>query len=209
MSGRPVVIGRPATRQVAFVGPYGVGKTTAVRALSSLPVASAEAKTSHGKHHRETGRHHQDDKDTTTVGIDYGQWKGPEGTIALYGTPGQSRFQASRDQAVATATGIVLWLFGHQPDALEEAEAWLTDLGARRLAPRLVVAVTRTEADGAIPLAGYRTLLDRYDPSIPLTTADPRDAGDVERVVRAALERAASDSTTSGSAASDATGSGS
>ncbi len=179
------VIGRATVRQVAFVGPFGVGKTTAVRTVSDIPVVSAEVLSSAavGSQTR-VGR-----KLTTTVGLDYGEWADTHGRpIAVVGTPGQARFGAVRRSATPRSTSIVLWLFGQHDYALDEAQEWLSFLEGDRTMARLTVAVTRLEENiAAPPLAAYRPLVDRISRDIPLLAADPRRRDDVVEVLRAAL----------------------
>lgn len=192
MKKRPVVIGTRARRQVAFVGPYGVGKTTAVRTLSDLPVASTEVKTIRSAQDGSARTTDTDAKQATTVGIDYGQWRGPYGVVGLYGTPGQERFDMIRDQAISAATSLVLLLDGTAEDRLDEAEKWLKTLsdGAASegdLAQRLTVAITRLTDTDAAAVDDYRPLVDRFGTGIALVTADPRDREDVARIVLSAL----------------------
>lgn len=182
MKERPVVIGNRTRRQVAFVGPYGVGKTTAVRSLSDLPVVSTEVRTI-----GVDGAPRGDTKSSTTVGIDYGQWRGPQGVVGLYGTPGQERFDTIRNQAVSASTSLVLLVFGHIDNALDEADRWLERLGAGELGITLTVAVTRLDEAADRTLDDFRDVLDRHDTDIALESADPRSKDDITRVVLSAL----------------------
>jgi signal recognition particle receptor subunit beta len=190
------VIGRTTVRQVAFVGPYGVGKTTAVRVVSEIPVVSAEVLSSaaRGQDSR-VGR-----KLTTTVGLDYGEWRGPLGSpVAVVGTPGQARFGAVRRSATPRSTSVVLWLYGQNDYALDEAREWLGFLAGDRSMARLTVAVTRLDESPTCPqLADYRPLLEELGRDIPLLAADPRNRDDVVQVLHAALRM---DSVSAGGAA--------
>ncbi|MCK5716644.1 MAG: ATP/GTP-binding protein, partial [Thiomargarita sp.] len=72
--------------KLIFTGPPGAGKTTAISVISDTPVITTEAKTS-------IRDSHHPDKDSITVGLDYGSIKlSKEEKIHLYGTPGQERF---------------------------------------------------------------------------------------------------------------------
>lgn len=186
MNVRNIVVGHRSNRELAFVGPFGVGKSTAVRALSTVEVATTEVLTAAALR---TGRRAAEQKSTTTVALDYGEWRGPFGTVTLYGTPGQSRFRTDRDRHMPSWTVIVLLLFGQNDYALDEAEEWLRYLDAAALGSRLTVVVTRQEEETAHPLDEYEQLAGRFSPDIEVTTADPRDGEDVARVVRLALRR--------------------
>ena len=86
------IVGSPSDAEVVFIGPVGVGKTTAVQTLSSVPPINTEVMMFEGA---EEFLHTS--KTTTTVGIDYGMWVRPDGkVIGLFGTTGQDRFTDSR-----------------------------------------------------------------------------------------------------------------
>ena len=70
--------------KIIFTGPVGVGKTTAIAALSDDPPVQTDASASDMT---------QDRKGHTTVAMDYGVIRLDEHTkVHLYGTPGQERF---------------------------------------------------------------------------------------------------------------------
>jgi signal recognition particle receptor subunit beta len=179
------VIGHAHLRQVAFVGPFGVGKTTAVRSLSDIPVVNTDVLTAVGSLPRPGSPR----KRTTTVGLDYGEWHRSDGSVVcLVGTPGQERFVTVRRSAMPRSTSIVLWLFGDQSYAVEEADEWMGYLGDSRTWARMTLAVTRsTDSPDAPALDDYVDMLRRYDPSIPVVAADPRVRADVKRTVLLAL----------------------
>ncbi|HNU11120.1 MAG TPA: hypothetical protein PKJ45_07115 [Rubrivivax sp.] len=178
-----IVLGHHAKHQVVFVGPFGVGKTTALRAVSDIPVASMETASEEARGLGDQG------KTTTTVGFDYGEWQFPDGArVGLFGVPGQERFNAMWDALLPQSSAVVLWLYGNRDNALAEGHFWLDALAARKAVARLAVAVTRLPAD--IPdqqLDPYRRLTARYHPLAPVITADPREAGSVMQAIMVAL----------------------
>ncbi|MGG5258352.1 GTP-binding protein [Phycicoccus avicenniae] len=183
------VVGAVAQDRVVFCGPLGVGKTTAVRAISDVEVANTDVRQANSRH----GGESRSDKTTTTVGIDYGEWQeGASSNVAVYGTPGQVRFDTVRTSTMSFSVHVVLWLFGQNEYALEEAEEWLRYLGVQDASvyANLTVAVSRLDEPGPHPdLDAYRPLLDSFGPGIRLMAADPRDKVDVQRVVALALGR--------------------
>lgn len=180
---RPVV-GTTITHQVAFCGPLGVGKTTAVRSASTGAIASTEAPWSVTS--TLVGR--GSPKRTTTVGIDYGEWKLDGGTtVAIYGTPGQERFAEARRGALRPGSRIVLWLYGNSPTALADLDEWLTLLDADTTHDRLAIAVTRLADPGALPLERFREAVAERYPDIAVLDADPRNPDEVREAVRHAL----------------------
>ncbi len=179
-----VILGHTTTHQVVFVGPFGVGKTTALRAISDIPVVNTDVQSSevdttmqlHGK-------------DTTTVGLDYGEWRFPDGSrVTLLGVPGQERFEAMWDTLLPHCSAIVLWVYGDRDPLLQETSKWLHTLAQRKALARLAVAVTRlppNHADNA--LNPYRELVERFHPFAPVIAVDPRQANEVMQAVTIAL----------------------
>ena len=182
------VVGTSTTDRVVFCGPLGVGKTTAVRTVSDVEVANTDVRRAGSRHAVEP----VGGKTTTTVGIDYGEWR-PAGSapVAVYGTPGQVRFETVRSTTMSGSLHTVLWLYGQTDYALDEAEEWLRYLAVQdpSVYHRMTVAVTRLEEPGDHPgLTDFVGLLREFG-QIPVLAADPRDRTDVERVVSTALGR--------------------
>jgi signal recognition particle receptor subunit beta len=178
------VVGSRAQQQVAFVGPFGVGKTTAVFTLCGDSVASTDVQSSLVQ--ARAGRHV---KPTTTVGLEMGEWTAPDGrTVSVVGTPGQERFDLVRRSAMPRSAGVVLWLFGDHAHAGLDAELWLDFIAAEVLLDKITVALTRLDGqDVEAELDAFRQIVDRFSPAVPVLAADPRDAGDVQAVVLTAL----------------------
>lgn len=178
-----IVLGHKNQHQVVFVGPFGVGKTTALRAVSDIAVVSTEADSS------EAGSLAEGGKTTTTVGFDYGEWSFPDGArVGLIGVPGQERFNAMWDALLPQSSAVVLWLYGDHANALAECRFWLDALAARQAVTRLAVALTRLPPHTPdARLDPYRTLTSRYHPLAPVITADPRAPGDVVQAILVAL----------------------
>lgn len=177
------IFGTPIARQVSFVGPFGVGKTTAVVTVSETSISSTEVMSSalRGR----VGRHL---KTTTTVGLEIGEWRAPDGKkVSVVGTPGQERFDMVRRSAMPRSTGVVLWLFGNHQHALLDTELWLEFISSEVSTSKLTVAVTRLEGDTESQLREFRDVIDRCDARIPLVAADPRDKDSVSDVLATAL----------------------
>ncbi|MDR2238942.1 MAG: hypothetical protein LBE33_00685 [Zoogloeaceae bacterium] len=179
-----IVLGHRATQQVAFAGPFGVGKTTALRAVSDIPVSNTEELSSELFKLKNNV-----DKTTTTVGFDYGEWSFPDGMrVGLIGLPSQERFSAMWDVLLPQSAAVVLWLYGNTADALTDCRFWLDVLIRRGAVARLAVALTRLPFDASEQeLAPFRHLTSRYHPLAPVLTADPREPASVMQAVMMAL----------------------
>jgi signal recognition particle receptor subunit beta len=180
----PILVGHTHTQRVAFVGPFGVGKTTALRAISDIDVVDTDVATTERRADL-PGKTH------TTVGFDYGELKLEDGQrIGLFGLPGQDRFHAVWRTVLPGASAVVLWIYGDQPDAPEELENWLQALKGCVALEILSVAVTRlsgTMQDIDGQLMPLRDVLARFNPVAPLIAADPRQSEDVRLAVAIAL----------------------
>jgi signal recognition particle receptor subunit beta len=179
---RLTLLGDVVQHRLAFVGPFGVGKTTALRAVSDIPVVNTDVWT----HERVAG---DAQKTHTTVGFDYGEWQFPDGLrVGLCGLPGQARFGAVWDALLPQSSGVILWLFGNQPHAVTEMCTWLDAIAARMPITRLTVAVTRLPPDHADELLDpFRQRLSDYHPLAPVLSADPRKASDVRQAIAVSL----------------------
>jgi signal recognition particle receptor subunit beta len=169
---------------VVFIGPFGVGKTTALRCISDIPVVSTEALSSEAAE-LPAGS----DKLTTTVAFDYGEWQFPDGPrVALFGMPGQDRFETLWRSHLAHSSAVVVWLYGDRDPELALCQRWLDILARCTAMARMVVAVTRVPAEQADQvLARYQELVGRYHPFAPVLLADPRLKGDVLQAVSMGL----------------------
>lgn len=179
-----VVIGQKIHHQLVFIGSFGVGKTTAVQALSDIEVVSMEATAN-----LEIKNANLDpEKTTTTVGFDYGECILDEDErISLYGIPGQERFEEVWDALLPRCSGVVLWVFGNKDNYLQDCEKWLNTLKRKKAIKKLAVGLTRVSEDDEESVQACRELVSNYHPYAPVITADPRDRESVLQATVMAL----------------------
>lgn len=182
MTTDSIQIGHTHERRVVFVGPFGVGKTTALRAISDIDVVDTDVFTTERLSANP-------DKSRTTVGFDYGEIKLGDGhRIAVFGLPGQYRFDAMWQAFLPSAAAVVLWVYGDSPEVERDFTIWLEVL-RRYVSPEVLsVAVTRMPepVDDERLDSLYEVLAD-FNPLAPLITADPRRPEDVRTAVAMAL----------------------
>lgn len=175
-----VSIGQQIDHQIVFAGAFGVGKTTALRNISTIPVVNTDVKSL-----ELTEAHLASGKTTTTVGFDYGELQLPDDSrIALIGLPGQGRFDSMWDKLLMRDTGVVLWVYGDRPDSMQECQEWLNMLEVRKATRQLCVALTRLPIPAPKDvLQQYRQLVAQYNPYAPVLAADPRKPAHVLQAV--------------------------
>ena len=168
--------------KVLIAGPVGVGKTTATRAASDVPVLHTEARPSDEVRSL---------KAATTVAMDFGVLRlDAAHVVHLYGTPGQKRFDFMWDILASGSAGVIVLVDGSADapdDVLDEYLGAFEHLVARG---RIALGVTRLPRHGRHGLAPWQRQMERRGLRAPVFEADPRVRRDVETLVRAALARA-------------------
>ncbi|MDR0249760.1 MAG: ATP/GTP-binding protein [Burkholderiales bacterium] len=156
--------------KLLFAGGMGVGKTTAISAISEIPPVSTDVTNSD----REAF-----DKELTTVTLDYGRITLPSGDrLRLYGIPGQQRFSFMWAMLEHGAMGMVLLADASRPEPFAELEVFLKAFKKLLRTGRAVLGVGRlSKRRGA--LDKYVAKLARRKIKIPVFSVDVRKKKDV------------------------------
>jgi uncharacterized protein len=178
----------PTPVKIVIAGGFGVGKTTAVGAISDSPPLSTEAAmTDVAARIDRTGQ--VPDKTTTTVAIDFGTIRLEEGLkLYLFGTPGQDRFGFMWHDICLGALGALVIVDTRRLDDCYPAVDYF-----EQAAIPFVVAVNLFYGRLAHPLGDVRWAL-AIGGDTPLITFDARSRRSVRdallTVCRHALHRA-------------------
>jgi uncharacterized protein len=165
--------------KIVFAGPMGAGKTTAIRAISSIEPVQTEV---------DNNDRAAFDKDSTTVALDFGQLELDDGTVVrLYGTPGQSRFDFMWTIIGRGALGVVLLLDATQADALNQMDAYLGAFDSALRSGAMVIGLGRSEQAGALSIEPFQQRLGTDGPPIPLFCVDVRRRADVLMLISALM----------------------
>ncbi|MBR9830118.1 MAG: GTP-binding protein [Oceanospirillales bacterium] len=128
------------------------------------------------------------DKPTTTVGLDYGEiLLGDAGKVALYGIPGQERFDFMWPIVAKGAMGVILLLDCSQDNYIEKLASF-ADTFSKWVDPgSFVVALNRgTEND----LEACNLLVEKRDVVMPVFMADPREKDDLNMLLHVLISNA-------------------
>ncbi len=166
----------PSALKIVIAGGFGVGKTTAVAAISEIAPLTTEAEmTMLSVGVDDPGSL---DKTTTTVAMDFGRVTIDNSLkLYLFGTPGQNRFGFMWDDLTRGALGVVVVVDSRRLDDCHPAVDYVERAGLP-----LVVAVNAFDGQLAHDLSEIRWALAVHD-SVPVIAFDARD----RRSVRDAL----------------------
>ncbi len=162
-----------AEHVVLIAGPMGAGKTTAISAVSDIPIVKTEATNTE----RDVV-----DKETTTVALDYGEISLAEREkLRLYGIPGQRRFSFMWKILAQRAAGLLVLVRGDAPDPLGDLDDFLSDFIEIGRRGAVVVGITRSDLADGPAVEDYRRLLAARFPELPapVFTIDARRRDDL------------------------------
>lgn len=154
--------------KLVIAGPFGVGKTTIVDALSEIkPLNTEEVLTQAGTLVDDLTGVNQ--KTTTTTAIDFGRLTLPGVVLYLFGAPGQTRFQVLWQELVRGALGVLVLADTRR---IDDSFAVLDLVETSGI--RYAVAVNHFPDSPEYPPEVLRKALDLH-PRTPLLVCDARD----------------------------------
>lgn len=168
--------------KILFIGPMGSGKTTAINAVSDIAAVSTEA---------ENNDLEGNAKATTTVAMDYGEINLSDGeTVALYGIPGQARFDFMWSILAEGAMGAVLLLDHGDQNACAQLATYLDAFAELAGRGALVIGIGHTGLPAAQVLGPYQNLLRQRDLALPLFLTDVRERSNVLLLIESLIANA-------------------
>lgn len=167
------------TAKLVVTGPMGAGKTTAIRAISSIaPILTEVANLDWD----------QCAKEETTVGMDYGELELPcGGRLAIYGTPGQGRFEHMWRILGADALGVLILIDNTRARPLDDLRCYLESFAELTRTGRAVIVVGRLEQCAEPGLDDYIDWLADHGYLLPVLAGDVRRREEVVGAVEVLL----------------------
>jgi uncharacterized protein len=156
--------------KIVLTGPMGVGKTTAIAAISEIAPVKTDVQNNDSSNA----------KATTTVGLDYGELTLDNGDkLRLYGTPGQERFAFMWDIMAQGALGIIIMVDATRPDPVADMVTYLTYFRNATQKSGCIIAVGRLEHASDTSLEAFSERLEQLNLVYPVVPMDARVPQDV------------------------------
>lgn len=165
--------------KLVLAGPVGVGKTTAIRAITDGAPVSTDVPSSAGT---------IEGKSTTTVAMDFAPVRLDDGSsVMVYGLPGQEHYAFMRPIVLGGALGVLVLLDGRQPDLVGTCAHWLASVENHAPDAAVVIGITHTDLLADFSLTPIRRAVRDAKRPIPVFTFDARDRPQTLQLVRALL----------------------
>lgn len=164
--------------KIVFTGSSGAGKTSAIAAISEVPIIHTDV---HTNDMTSSLR-----RSTTTVAMDYGELTLENGQkLRLYGTPGQQRFDYMWKILVKGALGIIILIDNAGSDPVGDLARYIDNFREFIKETSAVVGITRMDISPAPELQVYYDYLQEHGIQLPLFPVDARSRQSIAMLVQA------------------------
>jgi len=166
--------------KIVFAGPTGAGKTTAVTAVSDVPVVTTDETATDMT---------QALKPKTTVALDFGiTTLGGFEPIHIYGAPGQERFSFMWDILTEGGSGLIVLADNSRSNPIKDLLFYLDTFKHYITDTKLAIGITRSDISPNGPsIADYRKAITNIGFAPPIMYVDARSKQDVTLLVKALM----------------------
>lgn len=165
--------------KLVFTGNMGAGKTTAIAAISEIPVINTDVSMSSGA---------SLNKERTTVAMDYGELTLESGDkLFLYGTPGQQRFDYMWQILIQGGLGLVILIDNSGSDPIGDLARYLDNFHDFIQDTGAVIGVTHMDIALRPDLQTYYHYLQGRGLQFPVFPIDARSRESVVMLIQALL----------------------
>jgi hypothetical protein len=167
--------------KLVFTGSAGAGKTSAISAISEIPVINTDVRTTDF-----TASHQK--KLKTTVALDYGELTLEDGQkIRLYGTPGQQRFDYMWKILIKGALGLVILIDNSGVDPIGDLARYIDNFRGFINETSAVIGITRMDIAPAPHLQLYYDYLQEHHIQLPIFPVDARSRDSITLLIQALI----------------------
>jgi len=166
--------------KLVFTGNMGAGKTTAIAAISEIPVINTDVAMSE--------KSRLANKSDTTVALDYGEISLDEGQkLRLYGTPGQQRFDFMWPILAKNALGLIILIDNGSNQPMDELNLYLDSFAELIAETSAVIGITHMDDSPRPELSAYFYHLEKKGLQLPVFPVDVREKDDVVMLIQTLL----------------------
>lgn len=166
--------------KLVFTGNMGSGKTTAISAISDIPVINTDVAMSEQSRLTE--------KRDTTVALDYGElFLEDDQKLRLYGTPGQERFSFMWPILAKNALGLIILIDNGSNQPMDELDLYLDSFSQLIEETSAVIGITHMDDSPQPKLSAYFYHLENKGLQLPIFPVDVRERSDVVMLVQTLL----------------------
>lgn len=156
--------------KIVVLGPMGAGKTTAIKSIVEGAIVSTDVKNTEVNA----------SKETTTVGLDYGDVNLPNGDrLRIFGTPGQARFDFLWGALAKGAVGALILISAECDDPAHEIAQYLQALKEVAGDLPIVLGISKADLVTAQQLEQCKAALSAHGFALPLVVCDVREKANV------------------------------
>ncbi len=168
--------------KILFIGRTGVGKTTAINAVSQSKVIATDVAMTTG---------YSEQKTTTTVGLDYGEFTAESldhnYLMRLYGVPGQERFGYSWEILQKGCSGIILLVDATHKSFIEDIKYYTNIMNSQPFGIPMIIAIMKHDLLEPLQKSQLRELIGQTGSNLPMQWIDARDSGTIASVLNRLL----------------------